>query len=179
MVLLVAAGLNGCGPGPSASATPGTTPQPTSAATAIPTAQPGGLLTAEQLCAAFAGLAVGALGGPVDEPRFGDVVPRPNGVYCRYQLTGNANTNVEVQLRQMALSEAQSLAQTLGAETAVAGLGDLAFLRESSSLGGAGATLVAWSHDVGLTVSLNREGAEQAVLSSAVEAIARVVLGSP
>lgn len=104
------------------------------------------------------------------------MVPRPNGIYCHYKLTGNANTNVEVQLKEMARSAAESLADTMSADTAVPGLGDVAFRRDSSSLGGGGASLLAWRDPVGLTVVLNREGAEQAVMNAAVEAIARVVL---
>jgi hypothetical protein len=144
--------------------------------TSGPTAPPDGDLTAEQLCAAFADLAVGILGGPVDEPTFGDVVPRPNGVYCHYKLTGNANTNLEVQLKQMPRSAAESLAATLGATTPVAEVGELAFRRDSSSLGGGGVTVVAWSNDIGVTVLVNREGADQALMNGAAEAIARAVL---
>jgi hypothetical protein len=124
----------------------------------------------------FTDLAVGVLGGPVDQPSFGDVVPRPNGVYCRYKLTGNANTNVEVQLKEMPRSEAESLAETIGADIPVAGLGELALRRDSSSLGSGGATLVAWASGFGVTVVVNREDADQALMNGAVEAIARAVL---
>jgi hypothetical protein len=99
-------------------------------------------------------------------------------VYCHYQVTGDANTNVEVQLKQAPRSEAETLAAAMGAATTVPGLGELAFRRDSSSLGGAGATLVAWSNGVLLTVLLNREGADQAVMNTAVEAIARAVLAA-
>lgn len=173
IVLLLAAGLVGCGSGPAA--TPGTTAQPTRVPTTQPT-QAGGSLSAQQLCAVFADLAIGVLGGPVDQAQFGDVVPRPNGIYCYYRLTGNANTNVDVQLKQMPRSEAESLAQTMSATTPVAGLGELAFRRDSSSLGGGGAALMAWANNVGVTVVVNREGGDQALMNGAVEAIARAVL---
>lgn len=174
--LLLSAALAGCGSGPVAS--PGPTSQPTSGVTPVPTAQQGGILAAGQLCAVFTDLAVGVLGGPLDQPQFGDVVPRPNGVYCHYQLTGDANTNVEVQLKETPRSEAEALAATMGADIAVPGLGELAFRRDSSSFGGGGATLLAWANGVGVTILLNREGAEQAVMNTAVEAIARAVLAA-
>jgi hypothetical protein len=104
------------------------------------------------------------------------VVPRPNGVYCRYSLTGNANTNIEVQVKQMSRQDAESLANTLGTTTPIANLGELAFRRDSSSLGGGGVTLVAWSNGIGATVVVNREGADQALMNAAAEGVARAVL---
>lgn len=176
--VMLSAALAGCGPAP-AGGTPGLTNQPTSGApTATPPGPVGGVPAAEQLCALFSSLAVGVLGGPVDEPQFGDVVPRPNGVYCRYSLTGNANTNVEVQVKEQPQSEAESLADTLGADIPVAGVGDLAFRRDSSSLGGGGVTIVAWSNNVGVTVIVNREGADQALMNAAAEGIAQAVLAA-
>jgi hypothetical protein len=174
--MLLAAGLAGCGSGPAT--TNGITAQPTQG---VPTTQPtqgGASLNAQQLCAVFTELAVGVLGGPVDQPTFGDVLPRPNGIYCHYQLTGNANTNVEVQLKQMPRSEAESLADTIGVDIPVAGLGEFAFRRDTAITGGAGVTLLAWSHDVGLTVVVNREGADQALMNLAAEGIARAVLAA-
>jgi hypothetical protein len=126
----------------------------------------------------FTDLAVGVLGGPVDQPTFGDVVPRPNGVYCHYSLMGNANTNVEVQVKEQTQGDAESLAETLGADIPVAGVGDLAFRRDSSSLGGGGVTIVAWSNNVGVTVIVNREGADQALINAAAEGIAQAVLAA-
>ena len=73
-------------------------------------------------------------------------------------------------------TEAESLAGTIGAEIPVAGLGELALRRDSSSMGGGGVTLLAWASDFGVTVVVNREGADQALMNSAVEAIARAVL---
>ena len=130
-LMLVAALGSACGPGatvtlPGATATPPPAGQPTPPA--------GGDLDAAQLCTVFTDLAVGVLGGPVDQPGFGDVVPRPNGVYCHYKLTGDANTNVEVQLKQTPRSEAEALAATMGTDIAVPGLGELAFRRDTCKL---------------------------------------------
>jgi hypothetical protein len=174
-ILLIAALGSACGPGATATL-PGATASPPPAGQPTPPA--GGALDAAQLCALFSDLAIAALGGPVDQPTFGDVVPRPNGIYCHYKLTGNANTNVEVQLKEMPRSEAESLAETLGAIVPVPGVGEVALRRDTSSLGGAGSTLVAWSNGFGITVILNREGADQAVLNAAVEGIAGLVLAA-
>lgn len=174
--MLLAAAVAGCGPGTVGS--PGLTSQPTTGTTPAPTAPAGGGLDAAQLCAVFSDLAVGVLGGPVDQPTFGDVVPRPNGIYCHYKLTGNANTNVEVQLKEMPRSEAESLGERIGTDIPVAGIGDLALRRDSSIMGGGGATLLAWANGFGVTVTVNREGADQAVMNAAVEAIAAAVLAA-
>jgi len=171
-VVLLTAGLAGCGP---AQGIPQNTTQPTSGAR-TPTPVSGGIPDAARLCTVFSDLAVSVLGGPVDQPQFGDVLPRPNGVYCHYKLTGNANTNVEVQLKQMSRSEAESLADTISTDIPVAGLGELAFRRDTAIMGGSGVTLLAWSHDVGVTVIVNREGADQALMNLAAEGIARAVL---
>jgi hypothetical protein len=140
---------------------------------------PGGEPTAEGLCAAFSSdLAAAALGKPADPPQSGDVVPRPNGVYCHYAATGDANTNVEAQLRNGTRDEFESLAETLGATTAVTGVGETAFGRDGSSMGGEGATIVAWSNGRGVSVILNREG-DQAAMTAAVKAIAAAALAAP
>ena len=174
--VVLATGILGCGPG---AATPGLTGQPTAGEpTATSPAPAGGVPAADQLCGLFTELAVGVLGGPVDEPQFGDVVPRPNGVYCRYSLTGNANTNVEVQVKESSRADAEALAATMGAATPVANLGEVAFRRDSSSLGGGGVTLVAWSSGIGLTVVVNREDADQALMNAAAEGIARAILAA-
>jgi hypothetical protein len=166
--------LAGCGGGGAATAPPA--PAATSAPTAATAAPPaGGLTTADQLCAVMTGLAATALGGPMDEPGFGDVVPRPNGIYCHFQLTGDAGTNVEAQLKNMTREEFESLAETLGATTELSGVGEAAFGRDGSSMGGPGATVVAWSNGQGVTILLNREG-DQAEMTEAARAIAAAVL---
>jgi hypothetical protein len=123
-------------------------------------------------------LAVAALGGPVDEPSGGDVVPRPNGIYCHYVLTGtpNTNTNVEAQLKEAPRTEFEALAETMGAEIPLTGVGEAAFRRDTSSFGGGGATIVAWGDGKLATVIINREGGDQATLNAAAEAIAKAVL---
>jgi hypothetical protein len=122
-------------------------------------------------------LAAAALGGAVDEPSFGDVVPRPNGVYCHFRVTGDANTNVEAQLKDMTRDEFESLAETLGATTELSGVGEAAFGRDGSSMGGEGATIVAWSKGQGVSVLLNSEG-DQAEMTEAAKAIAAAILAA-
>ena len=161
-----APGPTGAGPSPSL-------PTQTAGATS------GGAPSADALCAAFtAELATAALGGAVGAPQSGDVVPRPSGVYCHYSLSGAAGTNVEAQLNQMTRAQFEQLAQTLGATTAVPGVGEAAFSRGSSSMGGGGSTVVAWSNGRGVTVVLNREGADQLVMDAAAKAIATAALAS-
>ena len=118
-----------------------------------------------------------ALGGPVDEPQSGDVLPRPNGVYCHYKLTGDANTNAEAQLKEMTREELEALADTIGATTPLPGVGDVAFSRATSIMGVPGAAVAAWSDGRGVTVSINREGDQLAMLATAT-AIAAAVLAS-
>ena len=171
---LLALALAGCGGGGTATAppAPAATPAPTTATATTPT---GGATSAEQLCDVMSALAATALGGAVDEPQFGDVVPRPNGVYCHFQVTGDAGTNVEAQLKDMTRDEFESLAETLGATTELSGVGEAAFGRDGSSMGGEGATIVAWSNGQGVSVLLNREG-NQAEMTEAAKAIAAAVL---
>jgi hypothetical protein len=66
----------------------------------------------------------------------------------------------------------------MGAATPVVNLGEVAFRRDSSSLGGGGVTLVAWSSGIGLTVVVNREDADQALMNAAAEGIARAILAA-
>jgi hypothetical protein len=147
---------------------------PTTAATPA-----GGPVGSGDLCDAFtAELATAALGGPVDEPQSGEVVPRPNGIYCHYDLTGDANTNVEAQLKEMTRDEFEALAETMDATIPVTGVGEAAFRRDSSSLGGGGSTVVAWSGGQGVTVVVNLEGGDQAVVNQATEAIAQAILSA-
>ena len=90
-------------------------------------------------------MAAAALGKPADEAQSGDVVPRPNGVYCHYSASGDAETNVEAQLKTMSRDEFEALADTLGATKEISGVGEAAFGRDESSMGGGGATIVAWT----------------------------------
>ena len=106
------------------------------------------------------------------------MVPRPAGVYCHYAASGDANTNVEAQLKLMPRDEFESLAETLGATTTLPGVGEAAFSRDTSSLGGGGATIVAWDNGRGVTVILNREDGAAAENVAAAAAIAAAALAS-
>jgi len=169
------------------SGAPAATPARTVAAVpAVPTAaapatvQPGGAVPdADALCAAFTPeLAAVALGTAADTPQSGDVLPRPNGVYCHYTATGDANTNVEAQLKAMSRDEFESLADPLTATNEISGVGEAALGRDGSSMGGEGATIVAWGNGRGVTVVLNREGGDQTAINAAVKAIAIAALAS-
>ena len=168
------------------SGAPAATPRPQSTVAAVPTAiapasvSAGGEPTAASLCAAFpVDMAAAALGVPADEPpQSGDVVPRPNGVYCHYSASGNPATNVEAQLKTMSRDEFEALADTLGATKEISGVGAGALGRDESSMGGGGATIVAWDNGRGVTVVLNREGGDQATKNVAVKAIAIAALAS-
>ena len=164
--------------GPAATPVRTAATQPTAVAPASVNA--GGEPTAAGLCAAFSpALAAAALGKPADAPQSGDVVPRPNGVYCHYTATGDPNTNVEAQLKLMTRDDFESLAETLAATTEISGVGESAFGRDGSSMGGEGATIVAWGNGRGITVLLNREGGDQAEMNAAVKAIATAALAAP
>ncbi len=170
----------GCGGG-----APAATPRPQSTVAAVPTVvvpasvSAGGEPTAESLCAAFSvDMASAALGKPADAPTSGDVVPRPNGVYCHYSATGDAATNVEAQVKAMSRDEFETLADTLGATKEISGVGQGALGRDESSMGGGGATIVAWDNGRGVTVVLNREGGDQSTKNVAVKAIATAALAS-
>jgi hypothetical protein len=129
------------------------------------------------LCGVFGeALAIAALGGPVAAPTGGDVLPRGNGIYCHYAAAGNANVNVEAQLKDMTRAEFEALATTLGATTSVSGIGEVAFSRpDSSIMGGSGVAIAAWSNGRGVTVSINRAG-EQSLMLAAAQAIAAAAL---
>lgn len=108
-------------------------------------------------------------------PSGGDVVPRGNGIYCRYSAANDGNTNVEAQLKNMTRAEFEPLSDTLHATTALPGVGELAFSRATSILGIPGAAVTAWSGGCGVTVSINRAG-DPAQLLAAAQAIAAAVL---
>jgi hypothetical protein len=145
--------------------------------TAVAVVTPAGPAQADGLCGTFVEpLAVAVLGGPVAAPSGGDVVPRPNGVYCHYSAVGDANTNVEAQLKTATRAEFEALADTMGAEIPLAGVGEAAFRRDTSSFGGAGAAVVAFANGKLATVTVNRTGADQPLLNAATEAVATAVL---
>ena len=175
LAITLLAVLAACGSG-----APGPTAGNTLAATLSPSSA-GNPSTADGLCGGLPSgteLAVAALGGAIDAPTGGDVLPRPNGVYCHFVLSGDASTNVEAQLKDATRAEFESLADTMGADIPLTGLGEAAFRRDSSSFGGGGVTVVAFGDGKLATVILNREGTEQALMNTAVEAIAQAVLAA-
>jgi hypothetical protein len=170
--------LVGCGSGAVATIRPGTNASPTNAPTAT---AGGGPINTAGLCGVFGeALAIAALGGPVAAPTGGDVVPRGNGIYCHYAAAGNANVNVEAQLKDMTREEFEALATTLGATTPLPGVGEVAFARpDSSMMGGSGSAVAAWSGGRGVTVSINRAGEETVMLAAAKAIAAAVLLANP
>lgn len=173
MCLLLVVGACGSSSGPA-----GSGPTGTAAAPATSGGNRGGASTTGDLCAVFnEDLAVAALGGPVDEPTGGDVVPRPNGVYCHYRLAGDANTTAEAQFDDMTMAEYEQKAQALNMATPLAGVGEAAYQLDRSTMGGPGASVLAWAGGRGISVLINRTGADQAALLSAAKAIATKILG--
>lgn len=137
----------------------------------------GGTGEAEGLCGVFTeDLAVAALGEPVAETGGGEVVPRPNGIYCRHSAT-DGNVNVEAQLKDMSRAEFGELAGTLGMTEPLDDIGEAAFQLERSTMGGAGASVAAFTDGRGVTVILNGEG-DPATQVAALAAIARAALDS-
>ena len=160
-----------CSSAPSASPTraglPSTTPAP--ALTGQPAA-------ADGLCGVFTeDLAVAALGQAVDEPSGGDVLPRPNGIYCHYAAADDANVTVEAQLKDMTRVEFDALSETLSVTTPLAGVGEAAYQLDRSIMGVPGATVLAWSGGRGVSVSINNAGDQPQLLAAAI-AIATKVL---
>jgi hypothetical protein len=139
----------------------------------------GGGLPANLCDAVTEELAVAALGGAVGEPQFGDVLPRPAGIYCHYALAADANINVEVQLNDMARDDLEALAATLLMDQELDGIGEVAFQRSSSIMGLTGVSVAAWADGRGVTVSVNASDPSDAdALLVAASAIAEAALGS-
>jgi len=171
---LVGMVLMGCG---SAPASPTPTPAGTANATLQPTATAGDP-TAEGLCLAFTpALATAALGGAVAVPQSGDVLPRPNGVYCHYNAADGA-ANVEAQLKPMTEAEFDALAETIDTTEPVSGAGSKAFKRDTSITGDVGLTLAAWADGQGVTVTIYNPDGQPAQLLSAAIAIAQAALAT-
>lgn len=171
------AALVGCASGTPPTRGPGTTSAASSAAVVTPAGPPS---TADGLCGVFtADLALAALGVPVAQPTGGDVVPRPNGIYCHYAAADDANTNVEAQLKDMTRTEFETLAENLDTTTPLPGVGEVAFSRSSSNLGIPGAAVAAWSGGRGVTVSINSEGNQSAMLAAAQAIATAVLLANP
>jgi hypothetical protein len=172
-VVLLALALVACG-GAGTSTAPGASgTQPT----AIPGGDGGGQ-TADGLCGVFSEeLAVAALGGPVAEPTGGDVVPRPNGIYCHYALAADANVNVEAQLKDMTRDEFEAQATTLLMTEPLAGAGEAAFQRATGIMGLPGTSILVFGGGRGVTVSITAEGDAATQLAAAID-IAEAALAS-
>lgn len=171
---LVVAILSGCSSAPAASSP---TPAGTTADTQQPTATTGDP-TAEGLCAAFsAALATSALGGAVSAPQSGDVLPRPNGVYCHYNAA-DSSANVEAQLKPMTEAEFDALAETIDTTEPVSAAGIKAFKRDTSITGDVGVTVAAWADGQGVTVTIFNPNGQQAPMLAAAVAIAQAVLAT-
>lgn len=175
MALIVVLGvvLAACG-GAGASTAPGASgSQPTP----IPGGDAGGQ-TADGLCGAFTEqMAVAALGGPVAEPSGGDVVPRPNGIYCHYALAADANVNVEAQLKEMTRDEFEAQATTLQMTEPLTGTGEAAFQRATGIMGLPGTSIFVFGGGRGVTVAITGEGDAAAQLAAAID-IAEAALAS-
>jgi hypothetical protein len=171
LILLLGVILYACGGGPSGTASP-------TATTGGGTATDGTSGREASLCDAFTeALAVAALGGPVAAPQGGDVVPRPNGIYCRYSSAADAKVNVEAQLKDMTRAEFDRLAGILGMTEPLAGVGEAAFQLGRSTLGGPGASVAAFGGGRGVTVIINGQGDPGAQIAAAA-AIAAAALAS-
>jgi len=130
------------------------------------------------LCAVIVeGMAVAALGGPVGEPLGGDVVPRPNGIYCHYALAADPRVNVEVQLKEMTRAEFDTLANTMQMDAAIDGLAEAAFQRSTGSMGSPGETVIAFGGGRGVTIVITGEGDSVAQLDAA-DVMAEAALAS-
>jgi hypothetical protein len=122
-------------------------------------------------------LVLAALGEPAAEPQFGDVAGA-DGVYCFFPATADAATSVEVQYSTMSQAAFNQLAETLGAEDPLAGVGRSAFTREGAYTGVDGASVLAWDDGETAVVLIERAGADQAALTETAKQIAAAVLAA-
>jgi len=171
---VLAVSLIGCSSAPGSSS-----PAPTRTTTASP--QPtatAGAGSAEGLCAAFsAELATAALGVAVAAPQSGDVLPRPNGIYCHYNAADNS-ANVEAQLKPMTEAEFDALAESIDTTEPVSAAGIKALKRDTSITGDVGITVAAWSDGQGVTVTIYNPTGQQAQMLQAALAIAQAALAT-
>jgi hypothetical protein len=162
--------------------TAGTSTAPGASTGGQPTAIPGGGgdggQTAEGLCGAVTEeMAVAALGGPVAEPTSGDVVPRPNGIYCHYALAADANVNYEAQLKEMTLAEFEETETALSMTEPLDGVGEAAYQKANGIMGLPGTTIFVFGGGRGVTVSITGEGDAGDQLAAAI-VIAQAALAS-
>ena len=166
------------GPTPATSTRPSTPAGGPSAGVGA-TATPVSAGLPDDLCTIFTEqLAVAAIGQPVAAPTSGDVLPRPNGIYCHYAAAADPNMNAEAQLKNnQTRAEFEALAQNVSGSVPLAGVGEAAYRADHSFIGGPGASIVAWSGGRGVTVSINSD-ANPAQVQAAAIAIATAVLAS-
>ena len=174
-IALLGTVLGACG-------TAGTSSAPGASTGGQPTAIPGGGgdggQTAEGLCGAVTEeMAVVALGGPVAKPTGGDVVPRPNGIYCHYALAADANVSVEAQLKEMTATEFEETATALSMSEPLQGVGDAAYQKANGIMGLPGTTILVFGGERGVTVSITGEGDAANQLAAAI-VIAEAALAS-
>lgn len=173
LIVVLGMALSACG-------SAGTSTAPGASGTE-PTAIPGGDgdgQTAQGLCGVVTEqMAVAALGGPVAQPTGGDVVPRPNGIYCHYALAADANVNVEAQLKEMTREEFAAQATTLQMTEPLTGAGEAAFQRATGIVGLPGTSIFVFGGGRGVTVSITAEGDAATQLAAAI-AIAEAALAS-
>ncbi|HET7082335.1 MAG TPA: hypothetical protein VFJ00_01325 [Candidatus Limnocylindria bacterium] len=168
-IVAVACGGGGTSVAPGASAGGGE-------ATATPVG--GGGQTEGSLCDAVTEqLAVAALGGPVGEPQSGDVLPRPNGIYCHYPLAADANQHVEAQLKEMAEAEFEATATQLEMSEPLEGVGDAAYQKANGIMGLPGTTIFVFGGGRGVSVAITAEGDAADQLAAAID-IAEAALAS-
>ena len=163
---LVACGSSGTSSGPRSSSGSGATPDE------------GAGQTADGLCGVVtAELAAAALGGAVGDPQGGDVVPRPNGIYCHYALAIDDNVSVEAQLKEMTQAEFETTATQLEMTTPLEGVGEAAFQRATGIMGLPGTSIFVFGGGRGVTVVITAEADAVAQLAAAID-IAEAALAS-
>jgi hypothetical protein len=120
-------------------------------------------------------LVAAALGEDAGAPQFGDIAGG-DGVYCFFPAAADAATGIEVQFSVMTQEAFNDLAETLGAEDPLAGVGSSAFTRPGAYTGGEGASVLAWDEGETVVVLIERTGADQAALTEAAKQVAAAVL---
>lgn len=159
--------LAACGGTPASSAAP----DANSSAAPDPTVDSGA--AAGDLCAQVPReLAQAAMGGSVNDGEGGDLFP--DGRYCVFG-TDDAAVRVEVQVVEMTREAFDAQAADFGLTESVSGVGEAAFVRETSVQGEVGSWLYAFGN--GMAVGVDVQGPdEQAAQLEAMRAIVEAVL---
>jgi len=130
---------------------------------------------AEDLCAIVPReLAEAAMGGPVDEGDGGELFPE--GSYCVF-ATDDAAVRVEVQMVEIARSQFDENAETVGLTTTAPGAAEAAYLRETSVQGVTGTWLYAFSGGRSITVDVQGPDDQAAQLEAMHDIVAAVLAG--